>query len=95
MAHHILCYNYVCIILAVKDTHLTIDTPSNSEALLDEICTVVIDTAPVAYIRPFETENGKNYAVCTADGNQLAVFSSQDAAYFAAKQHDLSPMLIH
>lgn len=53
------------------------------------------DSSPVAYVRPVMTENGKNYAVCTADGTQLALFATQDAAYFAAKQHDLEPMLIH
>jgi hypothetical protein len=50
---------------------------------------------PIAYVRPVITEQGKNYGVYTADGTQLAVFSTEDAAYFAAKQHDLEPVLIH
>ena len=53
------------------------------------------DVNPVAYVRPVITEQGKNYGVYTADGTQLAIFSTQDAAYFAAKQHDLEPVLIH
>lgn len=55
----------------------------------------MIEVSPVAYVRPVMTEQGKNYAVYTADGTQLAIFSTQDAAYFAAKQHDLEPVLIH
>lgn len=44
-----------------------------------------------AYLRPV----GKGFAVCTASGEQLAVFDSRDAAFFAAKQHDLEPVLLH
>jgi hypothetical protein len=50
---------------------------------------------PVAYIRPVDTAQGKSYAVCATDGTQLALFSSQEAAFFAAKQHDLDPVLTH
>ena len=61
----------------------------------EEFLFTAIDTSPIAYVRPIITEQGKNYAVYTSDGTQLAVFSTQDAAYFAAKQHDLDPVLIH
>lgn len=67
------------------------DIPEKSE----EFYYSMIEVSPVAYVRPVITEQGKNYAVYTADGTQLAVFSTQDAAYFAAKQHDLEPVLIH
>lgn len=70
------------------------DTP-NDKAAVDEYYAMMMETLPVAYVRPVMTENGKNYAVCTADGTQLALFATQDAAYFAAKQHDLDPVLIH
>lgn len=70
------------------------DTSDNNNAP-EEIYSIMMDTLPVAYVRPVITENGKNYAVCTADGTQLALFATQDAAYFAAKQHDLEPVLIH
>ncbi len=56
---------------------------------------VLLTTLPIAYVRPVTTEKGLHYAVCSADGTQLAIFSTQDAAYFAAKQHDLEPVLIH
>lgn len=53
------------------------------------------ESLPVAYIRPIMTDRGKGYAVCSADGDKLAIFATQDAAFFAAKQHDLDPVLIH
>jgi hypothetical protein len=71
------------------------DTPNDNKNIADETYSIIMDTLPVAYVRPVITENGKNYAVCTADGTQLALFATQDAAYFAAKQHDLEPVLIH
>lgn len=50
---------------------------------------------PVAYVRPVSKDENAGYAVCTSDGVQLAVFASRDAAFYAAKQHDLSPTLVH
>ena len=60
-----------------------------------EPISLMLYSSPVAYVRPVATDKGMHYAVCTADGTQLAVFTTQDAAYFAAKQHDLEPVLIH
>jgi hypothetical protein len=70
------------------------DTPDNKSAA-QEFYTLMLNSLPVAYVRPVMTDKGMNYAVCTADGTQLALFATQDAAYFAAKQHDLEPVLIH
>ena len=56
---------------------------------------IEFNTAAAAYVRPVTTEKGIHYAVCSADGIQLALFATQDAAFFAAKQHDLEPTLIH
>jgi hypothetical protein len=48
----------------------------------------------VAYIRPMaKGENG--YAVCAADGRQLAVFPNYDAAFFTARQYNLAPVNVH
>ncbi|MGE0755196.1 MAG: DUF1150 family protein [Alphaproteobacteria bacterium] len=54
-----------------------------------------VGLTPLAYVRPVTTEDGVSYAVCSADGTQLAVFASQEQAWFAAKQHDLEPVHIH
>ena len=48
----------------------------------------------IAYIRPATgAENG--YAVCAADGRQLAVFPNYDAAFFTARQYNLDPVNVH
>ena len=70
------------------------DTPNNKNMSQDTML-IMLESLPVAYVRPVKTDKGTNYAVCTADGTQLALFATQDAAYFAAKQHDLDPVLIH
>lgn len=68
------------------------DTPDND---ITRDMPILMTSLPVAYVRPVQTDKGIGYAVCTADGTQLALFATQDAAYFAAKQHDLDPVLIH
>lgn len=62
---------------------------------LEETLFSLVEVSPVAYVRPIISDEGTSYAVCTSDGTQLAVFDSRDSAYFAAKQHDLEPVLIH
>lgn len=70
------------------------DTPGNSTSLIS-LPTGFTEHSALAYVRPVQTDQGSGYGVYSADGTQLAVFSTQDAAYFAAKQHDLEPVLIH
>jgi len=70
-------------------------TPENKDVSSNDPFTTALNALPIAYVRPVVTAKGTSFAVCTADGTQLAVFATQDAAYFAAKQHDLEPMLIH
>jgi hypothetical protein len=53
-----------------------------------------IGISHVAYIKPISKgENG--YAVCSSDGKQLAVFPNYDAAFFTARQYNLSPVNVH
>ena len=48
----------------------------------------------IAYIRPVgKGENG--YAVCSADGKQLAIFPNYDAAFFTARAYNLEPVNVH
>jgi hypothetical protein len=48
----------------------------------------------IAYIRP--AVNGETgYAVCSADGKQLALFPNYDAAFFTARQYNLEPVNVH
>lgn len=49
----------------------------------------------LAYVKPISTKRGQGYAVCAADGTQLAVFQDKEVAIFAARQHDLEPVSIN
>ncbi len=51
----------------------------------------LLDASCLSYIREVQTEKGKKHALFAADGTQLAVFDSYEAAYFTARQHDLEP----
>lgn len=48
----------------------------------------------IAYIKPL-AKGETGYAVCSADGRQLAVFSNYDAAFFTARQYNLEPVNVH
>ncbi len=71
------------------------DASDRENGLFDFSLPVVDMTQALAYVRPVRTEKGIGYGVFAADGTQLAVFGSRDAAYFAAKQQDLEPVHIH
>lgn len=51
--------------------------------------------ADVAYVRPAEVNGARGYAVCTADGQQIALFADRDVAFAACRQHDLEPLSVH
>lgn len=74
----------------LPDENTDADTNADSE-----VFSIVLSSLPAAYVRPVVTDKGTNYAVCSGDGTQLALFATRDAAYFAAKQHDLEPVLLH
>jgi hypothetical protein len=60
---------------------------------------VLIATSPevsfMTYIREIPMGDSKGYAVCTEDGMQLAVFQTPEAAYFSARQFNLTPVSVH
>ena len=70
-------------------------SPKNDTQEAQDVYSLIMNSSTLAYVRPVITENGKSYAVCSADGTQLALFATEEAAYFTAKQHDLEPVLIH
>ena len=67
---------------------------NNSKQLYSENYLAALNALPVAYVRPILTHEGRSFAVCTADGTQLATFATLEAAFFAARQNDLEPMHI-
>ena len=55
----------------------------------------LLDASCVSYIRQVRTEQGDRFALFAADGTQIALFDSHEAAYFTARQHDLDPLSVH
>jgi hypothetical protein len=74
--------------MAVTDNGLN---QNGNEALM----AVPPDASFLTYIREIPMGDTKGYAVCTEDGMQLAVFQSPEAAYFSARQFNLSPVSVH
>lgn len=67
----------------------------NSGKSVVDTAMALLGIAHMAYIRPIKTPGKTGYAVCAADGTELAVFESEDEAYFTARQHNLQPVSIH
>lgn len=50
----------------------------------------------ITYIRPVTLDdNTEAYGVYSEEGIQLAVFASEEAAYFSARQSNLNPLRVH
>lgn len=68
---------------------------SESRIEMEGMESAVMPASFLTYIRPVVVGEGKGYAVCTEDGVQLAVFGSHEAAFFSARQHNLTPVSVH
>lgn len=73
------------------------DTPNTPKQTQDlaSLAMSLVGVAHVAYIKPVQQDVGTGFAVFAADGTQLAVFPSYEAAFFTARQHNLEPVSIH
>ncbi len=49
----------------------------------------------VAYVKPLEQDGHSYFAVYAADGTEMAVLASRDAAYSVIRQHDMEPLTLH
>lgn len=49
----------------------------------------------LAYIKSVMVDGTPGYAVCAADGTQIAVLSDRDVAFATVRQHDLEPLSVH
>lgn len=63
---------------------------------LEEFKVVGETTTFVTYVRPVFLEDApKAYGVYSEEGIQLALFDTEEAAYYAARLNHLEPVLIH
>lgn len=62
---------------------------------LEDIMMAMVGLETMAYIKPVRDGLVVSYAVFAADGTQLALFESEESAYYNAVKHNLEPMKIH
>jgi len=56
---------------------------------------MVLGVSDLAYVKPVEIEGQSLFAVFTADGNQVAVWPSREAAVATILRNDLEVVSIH
>jgi hypothetical protein len=49
----------------------------------------------LAYVKPVTVDGRNGFAICAADGTQIAVLADHDIAFATARQHDLEPLSVH
>lgn len=64
-------------------------------ANLEELMMAMVGLETMAYIKPITIDTLTQYAVFAADGTQLAMFDSEETAYYNAVKHNLAPVSIH
>jgi hypothetical protein len=64
-------------------------------AKLEDIMMAMVGLETMAYIKPVRDGLVMSYAVFAADGTQLAMFETEEKAFYNAVKHNLSPASIH
>ena len=49
----------------------------------------------LAYIKPVVEDGVEAFAVCAADGTQMAVIPNRNLAFAVVRQHDMEPVSVH
>ncbi len=62
---------------------------------LEEVMMAMVGLETMAYIKTEVDGKFTNYVVYAADGTKLAMFDSQESAYYNAVRHNLAPVSIH
>jgi len=55
----------------------------------------VLGMQNVAYVKPIDAEGKPAYAICAADGTQMALAASRDLAFAVIRQNDMEPASVH
>lgn len=64
-------------------------------AELEDLMMAMVGLETMAYIKPVKVDAVTQYAVFAADGTQLAIFDSEEVAYYNATKHNLEPVSLH
>lgn len=62
---------------------------------LEDMMMAMVGLETMAYIKPVRDGLVVSYAVFAADGTQLALFESEEKAFYTAVKHNLAPVSIH
>lgn len=62
---------------------------------LEDIMMAMVGLETMAYIKPVRDGLVMSYAVFAADGTQLALFDTEEKAFYNAVKHNLAPVSIH
>ncbi|MDX2094489.1 MAG: DUF1150 family protein [Alphaproteobacteria bacterium] len=62
---------------------------------LEDIMMAMVGLETMAYIKPVRDGLAMSYAVFAADGTRLALFDTEESAFYNAVKHNLAPVSIH
>ena len=62
---------------------------------LEDVMMAMVGLETMAYIKPIADGILSGFGVFAADGTQLAVFDSQEKAYYTALRNNLAPVSVH
>jgi hypothetical protein len=62
---------------------------------LEDLMMAMVGLETMAYIKPVRDGLVMSYAVFAADGTQLAMFETEEKAFYTAMKHNLAPHSIH
>jgi hypothetical protein len=49
----------------------------------------------IAYVRPLLMQGAEAFAICAADGTQMAIATDRDVAEAAIREHEMVPVAVH
>jgi hypothetical protein len=62
---------------------------------LEDLMMAMVGLETMAYIKPVRDGLVMSYAVFAADGTQLAMFETEEKAFYTLVKHNLAPASIH
>ena len=54
-----------------------------------------LGVSQIAYLRPVPMEGSVGFAICAADGTQMAMATDREVAEAAIRQHEMVPLAVH
>lgn len=55
----------------------------------------MLGVAAIAYVKPVTIEGSVGYAICAADGTQVALTADREIAFAVVRQNEMEPVSVH